>query len=167
MRSFAFDTPRLNCLPVTDVDSGELYNLVAQSGVGQQRSCFSNLSKFLDKVQHNGYVSIGAFLNNPDGSPSSMVGCICGVPLDRSLVLDFLIADKYRRNGFGTELMYHFLKRCQYENLISQFQVQVEKNNLPTISFLDSMNFSVYPGGNFSVTGKNGIHHFCTYRTKL
>lgn len=167
MRSFAFDTPRLTCVPLTDVDSGEFFKLVEESSVGQQRSSFKNPSDLLYKARHRGHVSIGAYLNATEDTPSEFIGCIFGVPMDHSLVLDFIIADKYRRKGLGTEFMRKFLKTCRTEDGIGRYQVQVEKSNLMTLAFLDSMNFSVYPGGDFSVTVNDCTHHFCTYRTRL
>lgn len=166
MRSFTFDTPRLSCLPLTRVDSEEFIKLVEESGVGQQRSCFSNPFMLLDKVHSGGYVAAGAFLKDSVismGGSSTLVGCICGVPLDRYLVVDFIISDKYRRQGLGSELLNGFLQNCHRENCISNFRFQVEKSNLATISFLDSLGFSVYPGGDFTVIAANTTHSFHTY----
>lgn len=171
MPNFAFDTPRLNCLPITDVDSDEFFKLVKDSDVGQQRSCFSNPSKLLDKVWHNGYVAVGAFLKDYPkmsiGCAPTLIGCICGIPMDRYLVLDFIVLDKYRKQGLGSELLKAFIQKCRSEKCISNFRVQVEKNNLSAISFLDSMGFSVYPGGDFTVTVGNSTQSFHTYRAKF
>lgn len=170
MRSFTFDTPRLNCLPITDADSDEFFTLVEKSGVGQQRSCFSDPYKLLDKVWHNGYVAVGAFLKDSRISVAcapSLIGCICGVPLDRYLVLDFVVLDKYRKQGLGSEFLKGFMQKCRSENCISNFRVQVEKNNFATISFLDSMGFSVYPGGDFTVAVGNSTQSFHTYRSRF
>ena len=170
MRSFAFDTPRLNCLPLTDVDSDEFFTLVEKSGVGQQRSCFSDPYKLLDKARHNGYVAVGAFLKDsgmPIDCSQDLIGCICGVPLDHYLFLDIIVLDKYRKQGLGSEFLNGFMQKCRSENCVSNFRVQVEKNNFTTISFLDFMGFSVYPGGDFTVTVGNSTQSFHTYRSRL
>lgn len=171
MSNFTFDTPRLNCLPITDVNSDEFFKLVKDSGVSQQRSCFSNPAKLLDKVSRNGYVAVGAFLKDYSrmsaGCPQTLIGCICGAPLDRYFVLDFIVSDKYRKQGFGTELLNAFVQKCRSERCVSNFRVQVEKNNLSAISFLDSMGFSVYPGGDFTVIVGNKTQYFHTYRARF
>lgn len=167
MHSFTFDTPRLNCLPLTDVDSDEFFKLVKEVSVGQQRSCFRNPSKILDRVRNSGYVAACAFLKDSrittDCAPA-LIGCICGTPLDQHLVLDIILRDEYRRRGLGSEFLKGFMKTCRAENMVGNFRVQVEKNNLTTISFLDSFGFSVYPGGDFTVIAANTTMSFHTYR---
>ena len=170
MRSFAFDTPRLSCLPLTHVDSDEFIKLVEEASFGQQRSYFSNPYKLLDRVHHSGYVAAGAFLKDSrismDGCPT-LVGCICGVPLDRYLFLDFIIFDEYRQQGFGSELLNGFMWNCHRENRIRGFCAQVEESNLATISFLESLEFSVYPGGDFTVIVSNTAQSFHTYHARF
>lgn len=64
MHSFTFDTTRLSCLPLTNVDSDEFFKLVKEADVGQQHSCFSDSYKLLDKLHSSGYVAAGAFLKD-------------------------------------------------------------------------------------------------------
>ena len=53
----------------------------------------------------------------------------------------FAVNHKYRKRGFGSNLMNHLIKRCKEQN-INKLQLEVSQKNVIAKKFYDKFNFS-------------------------
>lgn len=88
------------------------------------------------RIQKKGIKVFGLLLSD------FLVGiCVLHVVLDEAQINFFVVKQKYRKKGFGTQLMSYLIKHCE-EFKINKLYLEVSHNNSIAEKFYSSFDFS-------------------------
>ena len=67
--------------------------------------------------------------------------CVFHVVLDEAQINFFVVDEKYRKKGFGSQLMSYLIKKCEKSNIKKLF-LEVSQTNVEAQKFYSHFNFS-------------------------